>query len=126
MENLDKQSILKKISIKDIAIIVLIILLCGMTYCGSPIDRRKSEIKALHESNDSLLKDNLNKDKLYKSLQDDMVSLKKDQTNLETKLKTLNDSINIINDEKTKKKNTIRNLNADGAVDFFSDYLNTK
>jgi len=125
MEDLSKQSIFSKISIKDILIGVLVLMLLGMTFCGSPIDRKKSEIKELHKQNDSLLLDAKNREKRVKELEEQKSIYEQREKELNDTILILNQNIINIENEKKNKPNTIKPLSADGVVDFFTKHLNT-
>lgn len=126
MENLDKKTFLSKIGIKDVIMAILVILLLVMTFMGSPIDRKKSEIKKLHEQNDSLVSEITKKDKKLIVLEKGMKDLNESEIVLINKVNDLTKTINKLENDKTKTKTTMHNLNSDGVVDFFSNHLNTK
>lgn len=105
---------------------ILVILLLVMTFMGSPIDRKKSEIKKLHEQNDSLVSEITKKDKKLIVLEKGMKDLNESEIVLINKVNDLTKTINKLENDKTKTKTTMHNLNSDGVVDFFSNHLNTK
>lgn len=119
---------MKKLGLKNIVIIILGLALLLSFYFGnkSKIDYKKTEIKKLHDSNDSLIKINVNLIKMNNALND---KVEKNKVLLEENKKELINSerkIDSLTHEKNKIYNTVYRMSANDVSNSFTNYLNKR
>lgn len=119
---------IKKIDIKTWVILILGVALIISFFFGQKnrIDYKKDEIKALHETNDSLKKNNDSLKKANAEIDAAITGITKLLEINSAKLNYTQTELDKLKKRKNETFNHVNNMSANGVSNAFSDYLNTK
>ena len=126
--NIDqKQTNMKKLDIKSIAIIVLGAALIISFLFGNKlhINDHKDEIKALHEQNSNLMLSNDSIKALNIKLDAEIKEINTKIVAYETSLATKDSEITTLKKKRNEVPRYVNSLSGDGVANAFSDYLNS-
>ena len=119
---------LKKIDFKTWVIIILGIALIISFFFGQKnrIDYKKDEIKALHETNDSLKRNNDSLKKANAVIDAAIADITKILEVNSAKLNATQTELDKLKKRKNETFNHVNNMSANGVSNAFTDFLNTK